>query len=76
MEIEHTGDGAAFALVGGLRKLQRARQVEGDLDPDMKYAWTNGAIHLSRFHWFPQGFTMQYIPCHTDASGDLVGSVW
>ena len=55
MEIEHTGDGAALAVVGVLRKLQRARQVDGDLDPDMEYAWSNGAIHLSRFHWFPVG---------------------
>ena len=55
MEIEHAGDGAALAVASVLQKLQRARQVDGDLDPDMEYAWTNGAIHLSRFHWFPVG---------------------
>ena len=55
MEIEHAGDGAALAVASVLRKLQRARQVDGDLDPDMEYAWTNGALHLSRFHWFPVG---------------------
>lgn len=55
MEIEHAGDEAALAVASVLQKLQRARQVDGDLDPDMEYAWTNGAVHLSRFHWFPVG---------------------
>lgn len=55
MEIEHAGDGAALAVASVLRKLQRARQVDSDLDPDMEYAWTNGEVHLSRFHWFPVG---------------------
>lgn len=55
MEIEQAGDDAALAVASVLQKLQRARQVDGDLDPDMEYAWTNGAVHLSRFHWFPVG---------------------
>lgn len=55
MEIEHSEDGAALAVANVLRKLQRARHVDGDLDPDMEYAWNNGAVCLSRFHWFPVG---------------------
>ena len=53
MEIELAEDGAASAIAGVLRKLQRARHVDSDLDPDMEYAWNNGAVYLSRFHWFP-----------------------
>ena len=55
LEIEHPGDGAAMAITDVLQKLQRARRIESDLDPDMEYAWINGEIHLSRFHWFPVG---------------------
>lgn len=52
MEMEHTGNGAASAVVGVFQKLHRARNVHSDLDPDMEYAWVDGAIQLSRFHWF------------------------
>ena len=55
MEIEHAGDSAALAVTNVLQKLQHARQFDSDLDPDMEYAWTNGAVHLSRFHYFPVG---------------------
>lgn len=53
LEIDHAGDAAAVAVASVLGKIQRAREVDGDLDPDMEYAWTNEAVHLSRFHWFP-----------------------
>lgn len=55
LELEHTQTGAAVVVTDVLRKLQRARLAEddGDLDNDMEFAWVNGAIHISRFHWFP-----------------------
>lgn len=57
MELEHAGNGAAAAIAGVFLKLQRtcAQEVHGELDPDLEYAWRDGCVHLSRFHWFPVG---------------------
>ncbi|KAK8101460.1 hypothetical protein PG999_011834 [Apiospora kogelbergensis] len=54
MELEHTGEGAASAVASVLGKIRRSRRAkQGDVDPDLEYAWFDGTIHLSRFHWFP-----------------------
>ncbi|CAI6338614.1 unnamed protein product [Periconia digitata] len=55
LELEHTGTGAAGVVADVLRKLQHARlvDVERELDSDLEYVWTDGAIRIGRFHWFP-----------------------
>lgn len=59
MELEHPGEKAALAVVDVMGNLmaqtarQRAAAGDEDIDVDMEYAWVDGAVHLSRFHWFP-----------------------
>ncbi|ROW06904.1 hypothetical protein VMCG_04176 [Cytospora schulzeri] len=53
LELEHTGKGAADAVVQVSRKLQESKEDIAELDPDMEYSWTNGVLNVSRFHWIP-----------------------
>ena len=53
LELEDTGIGAADAVFTTLRKIQQSRDKISELDPDMEYAWANGALNISRFHWIP-----------------------
>ncbi|KAE8354983.1 putative polyketide synthase [Aspergillus coremiiformis] len=53
LELEKPDSGAAEAVVGVLNMLQESSEVIETLDPDMEYAWVNGALHVGRFHWVP-----------------------
>lgn len=53
LELEDTGAGAAEAVANVVRKLQQCKDENAELDPDMEYAWANGALNVSRFHWVP-----------------------
>ncbi|KAL4970621.1 type I polyketide synthase [Aspergillus stella-maris] len=45
--------GAAKAIVDVMRKIQLTKKdMPANLDPDLEYAWVNGEIHISRFHWY------------------------
>ena len=51
LELENTGTGAADAVVKVMRKIQGSRDDISELDTDMEYAWANGVLNVSRFHW-------------------------
>ncbi|KAG6354258.1 hypothetical protein INS49_004863 [Diaporthe citri] len=53
LELEHTGKGAAGAVVQVAQKLQESKEDITELDPDMEYSWVNGVLNVSRFHWIP-----------------------
>ncbi|KAI3392455.1 hypothetical protein diail_5699 [Diaporthe ilicicola] len=53
LELEHTGNGAAEAVVQVAQKLQESKGDITELDPDMEYAWVKGVLNVSRFHWIP-----------------------
>lgn len=53
LELEHTGVGAANAISDVMKKIQRSKDDDGELDVDMEWAWFNGAVNVSRFHWIP-----------------------
>ena len=53
LELEDTGPGAARAVVDVLTKVSRSKDTEDELDVDMEWAWANGALNVSRFHWIP-----------------------
>ncbi|KAI0199508.1 putative polyketide synthase [Astrocystis sublimbata] len=74
LELDDTGPGAAEAIVKVLRKIQRARKTEdGTLNPDLEYAWSNGAIQLPRFHWFPIQGALTETAQKPDAKGLIAG---
>ncbi|KAK8017706.1 hypothetical protein PG993_014032 [Apiospora rasikravindrae] len=74
MELDDTREGGADAVVKVLRKLQRARKEEGGaLDPDLEYAWSNGAIQLPRFHWFPIAGALAQTAGSPDAKSLVAG---
>lgn len=51
LELADTKEGAAGAVVDVLTKVQKSRDVDDELDIDMEWAWTNGALNVGRFHW-------------------------
>lgn len=53
LELENTGTGAADAVFKVLNKLWDSKDDIAELDPDMEYAWSNGTLNISRFHWVP-----------------------
>ncbi|KAI0123372.1 putative polyketide synthase [Xylariales sp. AK1849] len=74
MELENTNEDAANAIVKVLRKIQRARKEEDEvLDPDLEYAWSNGAIQLPRFHWFPISAALKETARKPDAKALVAG---
>ncbi|GFF81102.1 polyketide synthase, putative [Aspergillus udagawae] len=44
---------AAGAALNVFRRVQRCKDEMAELDPDMEFAWVNGAVHIGRFHWYP-----------------------
>lgn len=73
LELENNGTGAADAVVKVLRKIQRCKDEISDLDPDMEFAWANGAVNLSRFHWIPVGKALSETAKTPDAKGLVIG---
>jgi hypothetical protein len=53
IELEDTSAESADGIVKVLRKIQRSHMETDDLDPDMEYAFSDGTIHIGRFHLFP-----------------------
>lgn len=51
LELENIATGAADAVVNVMRKIQGSMDDISELDTDMEYAWVNGALNVSRFHW-------------------------
>lgn len=52
LELEHTATGAASAVVDVITKIQQSRDnISAELEPDMEYAWSDGRLNVSRFHW-------------------------
>ncbi len=51
LELENAGTGAADAVVNVVRKVQGSKDDNSELDTDMEYAWANGVLNVSRFHW-------------------------
>ncbi|EAW17483.1 putative polyketide synthase, partial [Aspergillus fischeri NRRL 181] len=54
LELENIGTPeAADAALNVFRRVQRCKDEMAELDPDMEFAWVNGAVHIGRFHWYP-----------------------
>ena len=53
LELENTDSGAADAVVNTIKKIKQSKDDFLELDPDLEYAWANGALNVSRFHWVP-----------------------
>lgn len=54
MELEDWNlPGAAKSVVEVIKKVQHDKDdVSSTLDPDLEYAWVDGAVHVGRFHWY------------------------
>lgn len=55
LEMENFGPGSAEAICLLLKKLQERTSDQSEtseFDLDQEFAWTNGAIHVGRLHWF------------------------
>ncbi|KAH8433977.1 Mycolipanoate synthase [Aspergillus melleus] len=53
LELEDLQPEAAQAVIDVIETLQSSRDDIGELDPDMEWAWSNGALNTGRFHWVP-----------------------
>ena len=53
LELEDTGLGVAGAVADVLRKVQKSKDNDDELDVDMEWAWSSGALNVGRFHWIP-----------------------
>ncbi|KAH8802447.1 putative polyketide synthase [Xylogone sp. PMI_703] len=52
IELENIAIGAAGAVVDVLTKIRQSKDdINAELEPDMEYAWSNGRLNVSRFHW-------------------------
>ena len=54
MELEDWNlPGAAKAVVDVIRKVEHGKEdMTSTLDPDLEYAWMDGAVHIGRFQWY------------------------
>ena len=54
MELEDWNlPGAAKAVVDVIRKVEHGKDdMTSTLDPDLEYAWVDGAVHIGRFQWY------------------------
>ena len=50
LELDNTEIGAAGAVADVLIKIQRSKDKEDDINIDMEWAWSNGALNVGRFH--------------------------
>ncbi|KAL2065354.1 hypothetical protein VTL71DRAFT_3024 [Oculimacula yallundae] len=73
LELEDTESGAANAIVQILRKNQASKDDTNDLDPDCEYAWANGVINISRFHWVPLTQSLAETSATPNAKGLVIG---
>ena len=53
LELEDTGLGAAAAVADVLKELRKSKDNDDELDVDMEWAWSGGALNVGRFHWIP-----------------------
>lgn len=53
LELEDTGPGVAGAVADVLGKVQKSKDNDDELDVDMEWVWSNGALNVGRFHWIP-----------------------
>ena len=51
LELENTSEGAARATFDTLKKIRQSKNDCLEIDFDMEYAWANGVLNVSRFHW-------------------------
>ncbi|KAM7191535.1 Acyl transferase domain containing protein [Rhypophila sp. PSN 637] len=52
LELEEwDSDNAASAIVDVLGRVQTTKDEEGDLAPDLEFAFHDGLVHVGRFHW-------------------------
>lgn len=51
LELEDTGLRAAGAVADVLIKIQNSKDNDDELDVDMAWAWSSGALNVGRFHW-------------------------
>lgn len=69
LELDNTGNGAAGAVTDVLTKIQRSKDNEDDIDVDMEWAWSNGALNVGRFHWIPLNKDLSDLNDATAAKG-------
>ena len=73
IELEDTSTESADGIVKVLRKIQRSHMETDDLDPDMEYAFSDGTIHIGRFHWFPVSEALAETAPPPDAKSLIAG---
>ncbi|PLB55540.1 putative polyketide synthase [Aspergillus steynii IBT 23096] len=69
LELEDLKSGAARAVINAIGTLQSSRDDISELDPDMEWAWSNGALNTGRFHWVP----VEKALCETAAEPETKG---
>lgn len=69
LELDNTGNGAAGAVADVLTKIQRSKDNEDEIDVDMEWAWSNGALNVGRFHWIPLNKDLSNLNDATAAKG-------
>jgi hypothetical protein len=60
-EIDEVSSGAIDALLQVFGKFQR-RTKDGDFDPNLEFAFSEGTIHIPRFHWISVPKRLSTIP--------------
>ncbi|PIA96147.1 Nonribosomal peptide synthetase 14 [Cercospora beticola] len=74
LELESTTDLSASAICHVFHKLrQTTADNHSDVDPDMEFAWANGVINISRFHWASMAVTPDEMLDGTSARALVIG---
>lgn len=74
LELEHTNTGTAHAIVNVMQKIQKSRDDDSELDPDLEYAWTDKTLNVSRFHWIPAKKSLSETAKFPDVKGLEIGT--
>jgi hypothetical protein len=53
LELEERNAESASGVIDLIKKIQRSKENIEELDIDMEWAWSNGALNVGRFHWIP-----------------------
>lgn len=53
LELEDRSAAAAGGVINLIKRIQRSKDSMDELDIDMEWAWSNGALNVGRFHWIP-----------------------
>ena len=74
LELENTDTGTASAIVNVMQKIQKFRDDDSELDPDLEYAWTDSTLNVGRFHWIPVEKSLSETAKLPDVKGLEIGT--